>query len=198
MVEQARAKTSEPDPLRRAALVRAVSAVTALTREQSETSLGDAVAAPSDIQMLWRMLSTPEALDILRRDDPLIDARLRGIAARDDVLHAEGGTVDVSAAAHMAGISRQAMERRRQRRTVLALSMGRRGYRYPVWQFTPSGVLPGLESVVRLFADDGGWAAANWLLARNSRLGARPLDLLRQGEIEEVGQAARAYGEQGA
>jgi hypothetical protein len=198
MTEQARQVAWEPDPLMRAVLVRAVSAVTALTREQSDTALGDAVAAPSDIQVLWRMLSAPEALDILRHDDPLIDARLRGIAARDDILRAEGGTVDVTTAATMVGISRQAMDRRRQRHAVLALPVGRRGYRYPVWQFTQSGMLPGLDAVLHALAQDGEWFAAGWVLAENNRLGARPLDLLREGNTDAVVQAAWAYGEQGA
>ena len=198
MAEPARRAARETDPLRQAALIRAVSAVTTLTREQDDTALGDAVAAPSDIQVLWRMLSAPEALDILRPEAPLIDARLRGIAARDDILRAEGGSVDVSAAANIIGISRQALERRRQRHGVLALPVGRRGYRYPVWQFTQSGLLPGLGGVVHTLAQDGAWFTAGWLLTENKRLSGRPLDLLREGKADVVLHAALAYGEEGA
>jgi len=198
MAELARSAAWETDPLRRAALIRAVSAVTTLTREQDDTALGDAVAAPSDIQVLLRMLSAPEALDILRPEAPLIDAQLCGIAARDDILRAEGGSVDVSAAANIIGISRQAVERRRQRHVVLALPVGRRGYRYPVWQFTQSGILPGLGAILLTLAPDGEWFTAGWLLTDNKRLNARPLDLLREGRSDAVVQAALAYGEEGA
>ncbi|HZS91993.1 MAG TPA: hypothetical protein VFE42_31475 [Chloroflexota bacterium] len=193
------ARVAGQDPLRKAALARAVSAVATLTREQDDATLGEAVAAASNVAVLYRMLSAPEALDILRPDDPLIEARLRGLQARDDILQAEGGTVDVDTAARLLGISRQAVDRRRRSNTLLGLSVGRRGYRYPLWQFTQSGALPGLSDVLHQLAEDGPWFAAAWLLRSNSRLeGQRPLDVLRDGNIEAVMQAARAYGEQGA
>lgn len=144
------------------------------------------------------MLAVPETVDILRPDDPLIEAKLRGIAARDDILQVEGGTVDVEFAARILGISRQAVDRRRRRHTILGLPLGRRGYRYPVWQFTPSGVVKGLDIVLRYLAADGPWFSAGWLLSPNSRLGARPLDVLKGGNIDAAVQAALAYGEEGA
>src|SRR5437763_12421783 len=192
------ARDAGRDPLREAALARAVNAVAALTRGQDDAALGAAVAAASDVEVLYRMLSAPEAVDILRVDDPLIDAKLRGIAARDAILQAEGGTVDVETAARILGISRQAVDRRRRRHTLLGLPVGRRGYRYPLWQFTPSGVVPGLDAVLRHLTADGPWFSAAWLLGHNSRLGARPLDVLRDGHVDAVVQAALAYGEEGA
>ncbi len=68
----------------------------------------------------------------------------------------------------------------------------------PLWQFTQSGVLPGLAAVLRRLTEDGPWFSAAWLLGHNSRLGARPLDALRGGDIAAVAQAALAYGEEGA
>lgn len=191
-------RNASEDPLRAAAMARAVSAVAALTRDQDDAALGEAVAAPSNVAVLYRMLAAPEAVDILRPDDPLIEAKLRGIAARDDILQAEGGTVDVETAARILGISRQAVDRRRHRHTLLGLPVGRRGYRYPLWQFTPSGVVPGLDAVLRHLAEDGPWFSASWLLSRNGRLGARPLDVLQNGDVDAVVQAALAYGEEGA
>lgn len=191
-------RNASGDPLRAAAMARAVSAVAALTRDQDDAALGEAVAAPSNIAVLYRMLAAPEAVDILRPDDPLIEAKIRGIAARDDILQAEGGTVDVGTAARILGISRQAVDRRRHRHTLLGLPVGRRGYRYPLWQFTPSGVVPGLDAVLRYLAEDGPWFSASWLLSRNGRLGARPLDALKDGDSDAVVQAALAYGEEGA
>ena len=131
-------------------------------------------------------------------NDPMIDAKLRGIAARDEILQAEGGTVDVETAAHIMGLSRQAVDRRRRRYTLLGLPVGRRGYRYPLWQFTPSGVVLGLDAVLRHLAEEGPWFSAGWLLRTNSRLGARPLDVLKGGNVDAVVQAACAYGAEGA
>jgi hypothetical protein len=200
IIEQAlqQARDASRDPLREAALARAVNAVAALARGQDDAALGAAVAAPSDVEVLYRMLSAPEAVDILRAEDPLVEAKLRGLQARDDILQAEGGTVDVATATRLLGISRQAVDRRRRRHTLLGLPVGRRGYRYPLWQFIPSGVVPGLDAVLRLLAEDGPWFSAAWLLGHNSRLGARPLDALRAGQVEAVVQAALAYGEEGA
>ncbi|MDQ2831784.1 MAG: hypothetical protein M3Y74_22395 [Chloroflexota bacterium] len=192
------ARDASRDPLRAAALARAVSAVAALTQGQDDAALGAAVAASSNVEVLYRMITAPEAVDILRADDPLIDAKLRGLHARDDILGAEGGTVDVEAAARALGISRQAVDRRRRANTLLGLPVGRRGYRYPLWQFAPPGVLPGLAPVLRRLAADGPWFSAAWLLGPNSRLGTRPLDILRNGDSDAVMQAARAYGEEGA
>jgi len=81
---------------------------------------------------------------------------------------------------------------------LLGLPVGQRGYRYPLWQFVPSGVLPRLAPVLRQLAADGPWFSAAWLLGPNSRLGTRPLDILRNGDSDAVIQAARAYGEEGA
>jgi len=192
------ARDAGRDPLREAALARAVSAVAALTRDQDDVALGAAVAAPSNVEVLYRMLTAPEAVDILRADDPLIEAKLRGLQARGDILQADGGTVDVATAARLLGISRQAVERRRRRDSLLGLPVGRRGYRYPLWQFTQSGALMGLDAVLRHLATDGPWFSAAWLLGRNSRLGARPLDILRNGDVDAVVRAALAYGEEGA
>ncbi len=69
------ARDASRDPLRAAALARAVSAVAALTQGQDDASLGAAVAASSNVEVLYRMISAPEAVDILRADDPLIDIR---------------------------------------------------------------------------------------------------------------------------
>ena len=62
IIEQAlqEARDASRDPLREAALARAVNAVAALARGQDDAALGAAVAAPSDVEVLYRMLSAPE------------------------------------------------------------------------------------------------------------------------------------------
>lgn len=105
----------------------------------------------------------------------------------------------VEEAADALGLTRQGVDRRRRAGRLLALSMGKRGYLYPVWQFTQGGTLRGLEETLDAFQDIGPWAQLAWFISPNTRLGGEPpLDMLRAGEIGRVVEAASVYGEQGA
>ena len=59
--------------------------------------------------------------------------------------------------------------------------------------------LPGLEAVLERLADHDPWMQGRFFLMANQRLGdRRPLDELRQGNVEAVIAAAAVYGEHGA
>lgn len=188
------------DPLRSALLARVLNALANSATELGEEALGEATAASSDYAVLLRVLEFPEVLEALSADDPLADARLRGLEARVQLLDAEGGTLSADQAAAQLGISREAVNQRRRSGKLLALSTGRRGYRYPAWQFGEEGVLPGLEQTLGSFGIEGQWGQAAFFLGGNARLdGERPLDLLRRGRPEDIAavvEAARTRGEQ--
>lgn len=187
------------DPLRAAFLCRALSALARLAPELGEQALGRAVAAPTDYATLLAALESPAAVTALRQDDPLTEARLRGLQARPQILQAEGGALTGAQVAGVLGISRQAVDKRRRSGRLLAVAADRRGYLYPAWQFTSEGVLPGLPEVLGAFTVASPWMQAAWFLAPNLYLdGARPLDALRHGQMDAVHRAAAAYGEQGA
>ena len=127
-------------------------------------------------------------------------ARLRGVRARRELLGAEGGTVSSGQAAELLGITPQAVDKRRRTGKLLALPVGR-AYLYPlypVWQFDEGGrggVLGGLEEVLGSFGVEDAWMRASFFLRENGRLDEkRPLDALRDGEIESVERAARLWG----
>ena len=112
---------------------------------------------------------------------------------------AGGAVLSIAALTAGTGVTRQAIDNRRKRGNLLAVQLGRRGYRYPAWQFTPDGVLPGLSQTLRALGDQSAWIQLSFLLNENAWLnGRRPLDLLRQGEIAPVIDAAAQYGEQSA
>jgi len=70
---------------------------------------------------------------------------------------------------------------------------------YPAFQFAEDGFLPGIASIVEAFAVDDPWMRVNFMLTGDARLSHRkPIDLLREGQINEVVSAARAYGEHSA
>ena len=131
------------------AVARLLNAVAHLAEVSDDRSLIDASGARSDYEVLIQVLDRPEVLAELRQYDPLLPARLRGLRVRERLLAAEGGTYTAQEAATAMGISRQAVDNRRRRGRLIGLQLGRRGYAYPVWQFTAGGVLPGLDAVAR-------------------------------------------------
>ncbi len=180
-------------------VARILGAVTRLARENSSQSLRDVLGAPSDYAVLLRLLSQPDALAYLVERDPLAVARLRGLGVRERLLTAEGGTLTSEEAGQVLGVTRQAIDNRRKRGTLLAVPLGRRGYRYPAWQFGNGGVLPGLDRTLKALGDTGPWVQMAFMLNGNAWLdGRRPLDALRAGDLDAVVVAAGLYGEPSA
>jgi hypothetical protein len=131
--------------------------------------------------------------------DPLAKARLRGALAQRELLSADGGALGGVEVATFLGVSRQAVDKRRKAGQLFAVELPRRGYLYPAWQLTGTGVLPGLEEVLAALHDHDPWAQARFFVTGNTRLGGkRPLDRLRRGEVEAVLRAARMFDEHGA
>lgn len=60
-------------------------------------------------------------------------------------------------------ISKQAVEQRRKRRTLLALQTSDSRWIYPIWQFVDHDVMPGLAEVVGVFGDQPMWSIGTWL-----------------------------------
>jgi hypothetical protein len=186
-------------PARAAFLARALNALARLAPQLSAQSLGHAAGASTDLAVLVRALREPEALAALQADDPLAEARLRGLEARTFLVSAEGGTITAGQVAARLGLSRQAVDKRRRVGRLIALHLGRRGYAYPAWQFDSRGVLPGLEAVLAELRVRDPWMQAAFFLSGDPRLdGAAPLDQLRRGNVEAVRRAASGYGEHSA
>ncbi|MCA9523378.1 MAG: hypothetical protein KC609_20530 [Myxococcales bacterium] len=186
-------------PLRAAFLARGMNALARLAELLDERRLSDATGAISDFQVLLFALEDPGVLELLRSDDPLAGARLRGLRAKTELIEAEGGSLGVDDVAELLRISRQAVDKRRRAGKLLGVQAGRRGYAYPAWQFAANGTLPGLEAVLGELSEHDAWMKVAFFLSENARLeGRRPLDGLREGETARVRQAARAYGEHGA
>jgi biotin operon repressor len=176
---------------------RALRALQEIAHEVSAESLSTVVSAPTDLDVLLEILLRPEAR--LPSRDPFTAARLRGVQASRRLLDAEGGTLSAEEVGEVLGISRQAVNQRRQKGQLLALSVGRHGYAYPAWQLGREGTLEGLPEVLELLSEEDPWMQARFFLTPSPRLDdARPLDLLREGRVNEVLEAARSYGEHGA
>ncbi len=131
--------------------------------------------------------------------DPLARARARGLLAQRDMLNVDGPPMAVTEVAQHINITRQAVDKRRQAGKLLAVSFGTRNFSYPRWQFTNTGILPGLQEVLHALEPHPPWAQLRFFVSGNHRLGRdRPIDWLRKGRVEQVLQAAEAFGEHGA
>lgn len=187
-------------PLKAAFLERGLGALTELVDALDARQLQRVVAASSHGAALLQALEQPEAFQALGLErDPLAKARLRGIARRSEMLEAEGGTLSTDEIASLLNVTPQAVHKRRLAGKLLGIEVGRRGVRFPVWQLTEDGVLPGLEAVLAALHGHPPLAKFRFFLATSLRLGGkRPLDLLRKGKVQAVVDAAQVFGEHGA
>lgn len=145
------------------------------------------------------LFSAVEQMLLDRDPDPLYKARLRGLKIKRELLFTEGKPFNSEEVASLLGMSRQAVDKRRKQNRLLALSLGKRGYRFPAWQFTSTGTLPGLEKVLEALSHISDWGKLEFFLTGDIRLeGNSPLECLRLGDIESVIRVAKLYGEQSA
>jgi hypothetical protein len=173
------------DELREALLTRWLATATEALRRVPTPTLGEAAAASTDVEAVLRVLEAPEMVGLASPDRILATARARGLEARQQLLDAEGGAWTVDQVASHLRVSRQSVDKRRKASKLLALTVGRRGYLYPSWQFTRRGVLPGWETILMALAANDPWAQVIFTLSPNDRLdNQRPLDALRLWKVE--------------
>ncbi len=197
-LERVRSVVEHEVPIMRTVMMRAIRAVLEFSA-LSEDSAVNAATAPTDLAVLIRALSSGEILDDLVQAEPLAPAFIRGIEARRQLIEERGGTFSVAQVASNLGISRQAVEKRRRAGKLIALETARHGYRYPVWQFSESGTIPGLGEVLGVLAPHDEWMQVAFFLGEDPLLdGDTPLDSLKAGRLEQVLNAAQTYGEHGA
>ena len=130
----------------------------------------------------------------------MAEAPLHGLEARQRLLAGEGGgSLGVQEVAGLLSLSRQAVYKRYRAGRLLAVDCGRHDYAFPIWQFVPGGVLPGLEEVLRTLADLDPWMKLAFFLGEDVALkGKSPLESLRKGRLQEVLRSAELYGQHGA
>jgi hypothetical protein len=181
------------DTLNEALLVRVQRALLRASREVDQRVAADAVSASSDALVLLRLLEQPEVLEGLRAADPLAPARVRGIGARLELIELAGGLLSAAEVATELGLTRQAVEKRRRAARLLAVSLGRRGYKYPAFQFAGGGTLPGLERVLAALGTRDAWTQLRFFVLRRGDLGDRsPVEVLRPAANARDGDPADA------
>lgn len=159
------------------------------TALESATDIGGVAALLSDLAPLGMDLSAV---------DPLSEAMARGVAAKQRLLKEAGGALTSARVAQGLGLTRQAVDKRRSRRALLAVPVGSGDYLYPACQFTEDGVIPGFAEVLQAFAVENPWTQLSALLAPAPALRGRSiLTALKRGERPAAVAVAAAFGEQG-
>ncbi len=151
-----------------------------------------------------RLLNVAFDLSLGPRDtraNQLARATVRGLEVRQQLAEAEGGSLSSEETARLLRISKTAVLKRLDAGRLLAWREERlQAARFPHWQFDAHGhVLPGLEEVLAILNQDerlDAWAKVLFFLQEKTSLAdRRPLDLLREGRLQEVCLTAHAYAE---
>lgn len=195
---------STPDSARQALanafLKRSMDLLVRLSARAPSEVLDAALASPTDAGGLALLLSDLATLDLnLDSADPLAEAMARGITVKQDLLQKAGGALTSTQVAQALGITRQGVDKRRTRGTLLAIPSGSGDYLYPACQFTETGVIHHLDEVLKAMQVESPWMRLSFLLSPAPALGGRTvLEALTAGDIAKSLSLAAAFGEQGA
>jgi len=171
---------------------------TQVTKHAVKSVLSSSSEKPTESQLdiLLATINKPEILAEALRKDPLAKAKLRGLNIKAKILK---DCLSGEFFSQLLGISRQALDKRRNKGQVLAFSLGRRGYAYPTWQIHEGKIPEGLDKVLFALNKYSDWGKAIFLTTGDIRLNdATPMDYLRDGKFQEVITAAEVYGEHSA
>ena len=198
-------QTHVPDPARFSAvqsifLQRATHAIEHLASHATKATLAEAVAAPTDAGTLIRVLSDTAVLGaaVAELDPEAVDLA-KQIEHCDALLRRAGGTYTATEVARLLGITRQAVDKRRQNGALLALRQGS-DWHYPRAQFHDRDTLPNLPEVVKGMAPTGPWVTLEFLITPDTvLLGLTPREALLKGGValEQVMMSVRGYEGEG-
>lgn len=160
--------------------------------------LKESLAAPTDVGVLARILTDAAAREEIRALDPLAAAFARGALLQQELLEKAGGAWSVSDVARHLEVSRQAVDKRRRRGTLLAVKIGD-AYAYPVCQFDESGVIEHVPEVLQAMQTASGWTKLSLLFSQvPTGDEATILEAVKTGRVEDALHAASTWGEHGA
>lgn len=172
-----------------------ITAAVAVSRSAKITTDADLDEHQGGFEAMVEVFARPEALLALAPNDPLAAARFKGVQVKHELLYLDGQPLTSEEVAQLLHITRQAVDKRRSKGQLLGVSLGRRGYFYPAWQFQQGQVLPGLERVLAALKDYDLWTQLMFMKTGDVRLdGATPLERLQAGDIDAVVWAAECYG----
>jgi len=153
----------------------------------------------TEVAQLIVLAATRNLMGAKKPQSGLATAMVRGVLEQQSIKESEGGSVSAEGARPFLGnITRQAVLDRFKKGRLLGWRENRQNaVRFPIWQFSPKGVLPGLEEVLAVLRASPAvdeWGAILFFLNKRDSLEAqRPLDALREGKIDAVKRAAYGF-----
>jgi hypothetical protein len=169
-------------------LVYDVHSIDEFKRQLTKKKLRLFAVAESDVDALvtlddWEAVEQEEAWDPFAEGRKMINL----------LKEAEGGAYDRNRAAGMLGLTTQALHARVVKQQVVAWKDPAGRYCFPRWQFSADGLLPGVRECLDELTGQDQWAIMRFFLTESEQLqGKRPLDVLRNGNLEEVIALARS------
>lgn len=133
--------------------------------------------------------------------DARSQALLEGVRIAQEDLRKAGGAFDLQQVRTLlGGITRQAIDKRVQEGSLLAVPGPSNRRSYPTLQFKEDGsVVAGLKEVRDALPTTNPWVILNFLAQPDARLdGKKPIDVLKSRDIKLAVEAARRLGKQGA
>jgi hypothetical protein len=160
-----------------------------------EASLAEALTAPTDVGALSQVLGDLGVIGPAAEIEPLAPLIALNAQHRQALLKRAGGVLSVADVAKLLGITRQAVDKRRAKGSLLALKQGS-DWKYPRCQFLEADTVPGLAEVIQGMASSGPWTVLEFLLAPDSALGGlSPLEALSKKRVADVMRLVRAEAE---
>jgi hypothetical protein len=180
--------------LARAFIRRSVALIERIAAEAPAGMLKESLTSATDVGSLARILTCFAAEDAVRSADPLAEAFARGAELQQELVGRAGGLWPAARVAGHLGVTRQAVDKRRKRGTLLAVESAS-GFLYPGCQFVEAGVLRGLAAVLQAMDTSSGWTQLSLLCSElDGSPGRTLLDALRAGDAESAVRAARSWG----
>jgi hypothetical protein len=174
-------------PIRDAFIKRSAHVIERLAERADEATLVEAMAAPTDFGTLARVLTDvgvigtavteldPDALDLANEID-----------RRDKLVLRNGGMLSAEEAGQLLHIGRQAVDKRRRNKTLLAIRQAGDWF-YPRAQFHEHEVIPGIPEIIKGFETSGPWVTLEFVVTADAVLdGLTPREaLLKGGELHQ-------------
>jgi hypothetical protein len=179
--------TEHRSAIQAAFIRRTTHAIERLAAQADEATLVEAMAAPTDVGTLARILVDVGAIDSAVAE---IDADALDLAAeiqhRANIMRRAGGTLSADEVGKLLNISRQAVDKRRRSNRLLAIRQGG-DWLYPRAQFHEHETIPGLPEVIRECAESGPWVTLEFLVTEDDVLGGLSprAALLKGGELRD-------------
>lgn len=157
-----------------------------------EAALAAALSAKDEKSGIAYLVAGVADLPAVR--DPLAGAIARSIDVKQRLLEEAGGGMAVKEAAGVLGLSPQGVYYRLNVRSLLAVATPSDTRLLPAFQFESPEMTRRMGEVLPAFGDTDSWVVLSLLFSGAPALGGvRPVDALREGDVEAVIRAARAH-----